>query len=71
MTRQQRKDLRQATEIAARAVGLCYGPSECRREDADEHLPVMQQQNSTLCETVVPVRWVYTRNRSIFETQPA
>jgi hypothetical protein len=67
MTRRERKNDRMASQIAARAMGLSYGPSECRRQDADEWLPVFSQQNSTQAETVVPVKWIITRNRGVFE----
>lgn len=70
MTRQQRKDNeRDALGVAARAVGLSYGPCECRRQDADEHIAVVQPQNATTREIVVPVQWILTRNRGILEQQ--
>ncbi len=69
MTRRERKDLRMAIHVAAAAVGLSYGPCECSRQDADEHMAVLQPQNATTCETVVPVQWILTRNRGILETQ--
>ena len=68
MTRQQKNDLkRDIKKVAAAAVGLSYGPSECRRQDADEYCRV---QTTALSETqsAVPVQWVMTRNRGILET---
>ncbi len=71
VNRQQKNDLkRDAIGVAARAVGLSYGPSECRRQDADEHMAVVQTENATETQKVVPVQWILTRNRGILE-QPA
>ncbi len=68
MTRQDKRNLRrEASAVAADAVGLKYGPSECRPDDADDFLKVFESRHSTVSATV-PVQYVLTRNRGILET---
>ncbi len=67
-TRHQRREAQAARSVAARAVGLSYGPCECRREDADEHLPVSTVVNNVEQVTTKPVQWITTRNRGILES---
>ena len=70
MTRRQRQHDHLVKDVAARAVGLSYGPSECRREDAEEYRTV---KTGFLCVSAapIPVCYVYTRNRGILETVSA
>ena len=70
MTRRQRQHDRLVKDIAARAVGLSYGPSECRGEDAEEFRTVKTGFLS-VSAAPIPVCYVYTRNRGILETVSA
>lgn len=68
MTPQDKRNLRRdALALAARAVGLSYGPCECRPADADDHIQVNTPANDSYT-TVIPVQYVLTRNRGILET---
>lgn len=53
--------------VAARAVGLSYGPSECRPADADDHIQVNLPCGDSYA-TTIPVQYVLTRNRGILES---
>ena len=66
---------RDVKKIAASVMGLAYGPSECRREDADEYLAVKINAGGLIAQNtlfdshqVIPVCYGYTRNRAILET---
>ena len=72
MTRQERRSNRDVKQIAAQVMGLAYGPSECRREDADEYLAVKINAGGLIAQStlfdshqVIPVCYGYTRNRAI------
>ena len=66
---------RDVKQVAAQVMGLAYGPSECRREDADEHLTVRINAGGLIAQNTlfesyqkIPVCYGYTRNRGILET---
>lgn len=67
MTRRERREDRDLRKIAADAVGLKYGPSECRPQDAEDHVQVYESRSSSTTATI-PVQYVLTRNRGILET---
>ena len=67
---------RDVKQIAASVMGLAYGPSECRREDADEYLAVKVNAGGLIAQStlfdsqqIIPVCYGYTRNRAILETK--
>ena len=59
---------REITAVAADAVGLSYGPSECAEGDADDRIRVNLPFGDDYT-VIIPVQYVLTRNRGILEMQ--